>query len=185
MNIEFWRAIQDSDYQIPEGYTIEQLTETLMSNIGTPHEEMRELAYDILSEWVLSQRYTPDVLRSMIKRLIANLQVGLGEKGTDSVFTRSFSVLLLGETVNLDNEDRYLTGEEVHAIAEAALNYLRAERDTRKFVAEGKGWAQALRHGRYCFKDILRSPHFSEGERASISQTLKVTLGDEYREGDA
>jgi hypothetical protein len=175
MDAAFLTSIQDNDYQIPDSYTLEQLTEALFANIGTPNEEVREDVYDVLSEWILSQKYTADALRKIIKRLIANLQVGLGETKTDTVFTRSFSVLLLGETVNLDNDEPYLTREEVHGIAEAVLNYVREERDKRDFV-KGKGWAHAYKHVQYCLQDVLRSSHFSEDERQHILQAVNAIL---------
>lgn len=187
MDTAFLLSIADNDYQLPDQYSIEEVTGELLANIGIPDPEQRELVYDILSQWILDQRYSPDMLHSIIGQLISNLQVGLGERGTDSVFTRSFSVLMLGETVNLDNEVPYLTSEEVHGIAEAAYNYLRDEQDTREYV-EGKGFAQAREHGRYCFSDVLQSPHFSEEERATISQALEAIIpenGTDEEQGEA
>jgi len=177
MDTAFWSSIADNDYQFPDQYSIEDLTGELLANIGNPDSDQRELVYDILSQWILDQRYSPDMLRSLIEQLLRNLYVGLGEQGTDSVFTRSFSILLLGETVNLDNEVPYLTSEEVHAIADFALDYLRREQDKREFV-EGKGWAQALEHGQYCFSDIVASRHLSSAKVAIIRHELDAILMD-------
>ena len=178
MNTELWRWIQDNNYELPAGYALDQLTAELMANIGNPDSQMREFVYDILSQWVLDQRYAADDLRALIGQLLDNLQVGLGEQDTDTVFTRSFSILLLGEMVNLDNEVPYLSSEDVHAIAEMALNYLRGEQDTREYV-EGKGWAQAREHGRFCFSDLLPSRYFSDEERAILERELAAIMPDD------
>ncbi|MBX3085396.1 MAG: DUF2785 domain-containing protein [Anaerolineae bacterium] len=182
MDTAFLLSIADNDYQLPAQYSIEEVTGELLANIGIPDPEQRELVYDILSQWILDQRYSPDMLHSLIEHLLRNLYVGLGEQGTDSVFIRSFSVLLLGETVNLDNEVPYLTSEEVHAIADFALDYLRREQDKREFV-EGKGWAQALEHGQFCFSDLLASRQLSTAKIAIIRHELDAILTDKAGDG--
>ncbi|MFN8420932.1 MAG: DUF2785 domain-containing protein [Anaerolineae bacterium] len=172
IDAQFWRSIQEHDFAIPDGYALADLTAALIAQIGTPDADLRELTYDILSEWILSGKYTPADLRQLIAAFIANLQIGLGEKDTDSVFTRSFSVLLLGETINYDNEAEYLTQDEVQLIVAAVLDYQAREQDWRDQVG-GKGWAHAREHIKLCFTDILDSRYVSEMDKAHIEDILR------------
>ena len=146
MDKQFWKAIQENDCDIPEGHTLKSLTPELLSFLGNTDPELRDdLAYAILVEWVDHDLYTPDDLRQIIAELSANLEVGIGETGTDSVFLRTFSVLTLALIVYYDNKKSFLKSEEVEAILNKGLQYLAAEKDPRGYVPV-KGWAHALAH---------------------------------------
>jgi len=83
--------------------------------------------------------------RAIITGLSANLEVGIGETRTDSVFLRAFSVLTLALIVYYDNKKSFLKSDEVEVILDKGLQYLAAEKDLRGYVPV-KGWAHALAH---------------------------------------
>ncbi len=82
----------------------------------------------------------------MALQLLSNLSVGLGEQGTDTVFLRAFSALMLAEIVHQDNKRSFLNESDVRHILEQALAYYPAERDLRGYLP-GPGWAHAVAHG--------------------------------------
>src|SRR5262249_22182256 len=90
--------------------------------------------------------------------LAANLMHGLGERETDSIFLRTFSVLLLAEIVHYDNARQFLDQAEVRQLLELALVYLEAERDLRGWVPE-KGWAHSVAHTADLLYVLARSRH--------------------------
>jgi hypothetical protein len=146
MEITFWKSIQQNDFAIPEGYTVEQLTSELLSYLGSPDPELRDdFTLPILAYWMYRGHYPAVDLRMIIARLGENLTAGIGEDGTDSVFLRSFSALLLAEMVNFDNKHPYLEESEVRMLLLQALAYLGAEQDGRGYIS-GKGWAHACAH---------------------------------------
>jgi len=146
MDKQFWKTIQENDYNIPNGHTVKSLTPELLSSLGSADPELRDdLAYTILVEWVERDLYTPDDLRQIIAGLSANLDVGIGEAETDSVFLRAFSVLALALIVYYDNKKSFLKSEEIEAILDKGLQYLAEEKDPRGFIPV-KGWAHALAH---------------------------------------
>jgi len=146
MNKQFWKSIQENDCNIPEGHTVKSLTPELLSFLGSTDPELRdELAYAILVEWVEDNLYTPDELRQMIAQLSTNLETGIGETETDSIFLRAFSILALALIVYYDNKKSFLKPEEIDEILSNALQYLATEKDPRGYVA-GRGWAHALAH---------------------------------------
>jgi hypothetical protein len=146
MDKQFWKTIQENKYEVPEGHTVKSLIPELLSYLSSTDPEMRDdLAYAILVEWVDHDLYTPDDLKQIIADLCMNLEVGIGETETDSVFLRAFSVLTLALMVYYDNKKSFLKPEEVEAILDKGLQYLAAEKDPRGYVPV-KGWAHALAH---------------------------------------
>lgn len=146
MDKQSWKAIKENDYKVPEGHTAKSLTPELLGFLGSTDPELRdELAYAILVEWVECDLYAPDDLRQIIAGLSDNLEVGIGETETDSIFLRAFSVLALALIVYYDNKISFLKSEEIDAILNKGLQYLAAEKDHRGYVPV-KGWAHALAH---------------------------------------
>jgi hypothetical protein len=147
MDTTFWRAMSAAKYAVPDGYTVSDLTSELIGYLGSTDPELRdEFAHDILAHWVLNGVYSPADLRAMIGPMADNLTHGIGETGTDSVFLRAFSVLMLAAYVYYDNHKQpYLTEPEVQRLLEQTLTYFSAERDLRGHVP-GKGWAHSCAH---------------------------------------
>lgn len=167
----FWKSIQENDCNIPEGHTVKSLTPELLSFLGSTDPELRdELAYAILVEWVDGDLYAPDELRQIISDLSANLEIGIGETETDTVFLRAFSVLGLALIVSYDNKKSFLTSEEIAEILDKGLLYLAAEKDPRGYVPV-KGWAHALAHT----ADLLLV--LAESQHTDASQHLHILNG--------
>src|SRR5262245_41856238 len=93
----FWQSIVESDYTLPPDYTVADLTPELVEFLGSTDIDVRDpFGYMILAHWMIrDRRYSPTDLRNLAVQLVQNLTVGLGEKDTDSVFLRSFSILML------------------------------------------------------------------------------------------
>src|SRR5579885_2349601 len=148
MDNAFWQSILEANGALPADHDIHALTDELLDYLGSPDAHLRDgVAYPLLAQWVSEGRYSRDDLRAMATRLTTNLQAGLGEDGTESVFLRAFSVLMLAELIHQENKRTIFEFAEsdVRAILEAALAYLPAERDLRGYVP-GSGWAHAVAH---------------------------------------
>ena len=146
MDKQFWFSIRDDKFMPPAGHNVLALTEGLFSYLGSTDPELRDaIAYETFANWLDQDVYSPDEMRGYILRLLINLQEGLGERDTDTVFLRSFSALSLAEVVNHDNQEPFLDSDEVHNLLEKGLAYLEAEADPRGYVPD-KGWAHALAH---------------------------------------
>lgn len=143
---EFWISVAKNDYKIPEGYTLEDLTKTMFGYLGSTDPELRDdIAYTVYANFLKREMYTRDEIRAQVNELLANLDNGIGETETDSVFLRAFSVLFLAEIVHNDNKKPLLDGKQIQSILAKGLWYLDAEKDPRGHVP-GKGWAHALAH---------------------------------------
>jgi hypothetical protein len=85
------RAISAVSYSVPPGVTPRDVLSGLVSNLASPRSDVRELSFSVLGEWIGRGLYVDDELRDLARVLTTNLEVGIGEEATDSVFTRSFS----------------------------------------------------------------------------------------------
>ena len=146
MDKEFWASIAKNDYVIPAGHTLTELKETLFSFLGSTDPELRDdIAYIIYANWLKRKMFTKDEVHKHIKEFLANLDKSIGETESDSVFLRTFSVLLLAESVHNDNKKPLLEKDQIQNILSKGLWYLDAEKDPRGHIPV-KGWAHALAH---------------------------------------
>jgi hypothetical protein len=137
MDTAFLRAILEHDGAVPEGYSVQGLTPELLELLGAADMGRREGSLDVLSGWIYrgpGVYYSADELQGMGGQMAHNLTIGIGEQGTDSVFRRAFSALILGEIISADNRQAFLGEAQVHAWLEQGLLYLKSEQDRR-------GWA--------------------------------------------
>jgi len=160
----FLRFLVSADNALPQGQWVAELTPELLSWLGSADAELRdEFAYPILAAWIERGEYPPEELRAMARRMVDNLQVGLGEDGADSVFLRTFSALILMEIVSRDNAEPFLDEDEVLALLDHGLSYLRRERDLRGYVQD-QGWAHAVAHTADLLMMLARSRHIDTPE---------------------
>ncbi len=146
MDKAFWQSIKDADCAIPEDSSVEALTPELLSYLGSPDPVLREeLAYSILDAWIHRGYYSQAALWQMATQLQDNLRIGLGEGQSDTVFWRSFSLLILTEIIYHDLTHPTLSETEVRQVLEQALAYFEAEQDLRGYDLE-KGWIHAVAH---------------------------------------
>lgn len=143
---EFWVSIPKNDYVIPEGHTLADLTKTLFGYLGSTDPELRDdIAYIVYANWLKREMYSKEEIRNHANELVENLGKGIGETESDSVFLRTFSVLLLAEIVHNDNKKPLLDKEQIQSLLTKTLWYLDAEKDPRGHIPV-KGWAHALAH---------------------------------------
>jgi hypothetical protein len=153
---------------LPQGEWVRELTPELLSWLGSSDAELRDrFAYPILTAWIERGQYGPDELRGIAGQMLNDLGQGLGEAGTDSVFLRSFSALILMEVVARDNAEPFLDQADVHELLAGSLDYLRRERDLRGWV-EGPGWAHAVAHTADLLMMLSRSRHLGAAELAAL-----------------
>src|SRR5262249_42883138 len=107
--------------------------------------------------------------------LAANLMQGLGERETNSIFLRAFSVLVLAEIVHYDNARQFLDQAEVRQLLELALVYLEAERDLRGWVPE-KGWAHSVAHTADLLSVLARSRHLDSPDLRRLLDGISSKL---------
>ena len=129
----FWSGIAKNRFEVPAGESADALVLELSALLGSPDPELRDdFAYSIAAAWIYRDRRVSEKVRhELLMAWSANLHVGLGGTGSDTLFLRAFSALDLSLLAALDNQHPFLGDAEYAALLSAALAYLAGEKDLR------------------------------------------------------
>lgn len=154
------RKIVVNGYAVPEEVKEFTMVQKVVQVLGSTDPELRDdLGYDILQNWLVEQsRLTNEQLEDLLVYAISDemLLKQVGESGTDSVFLRSFSSLLIALLLIRDNRDQYLPESTFRILMNNLVNYCKQERDYRGYDEE-KGWAHAPAHVSDAIDECVRS----------------------------
>jgi hypothetical protein len=184
----FWKEIIDHDYAVPPGQSAPGLIEELSRYLGSPDRELRdEFAYYIPARWIYhDKRLAQPDLQRLLRLWTPNLEVGIGETGTDGVLLRSFSALDLSILAALDLEQPFLKDAEFNDLVAQALRYLAKERDVRGYD-ERVGWIHSTAHTADLLKFLSRNTKLKAADQAQIIQGIADKLeqaGSAYTHGE-
>jgi hypothetical protein len=173
----FWRAIQTNHYAVPEGESAAELAHELSGYLGSPDPELRDdLAYSILDVWIIERpQLSPQELIPFEEEWSANLKIGLGESGTDSVLKRSFSALMLSSIARRDLKTQFLGEVRYHALLNDAIFYLTNERDLRGYDVT-KGWIHSTAHTADLLKALAENDLLTQDDQHAILAAIAARL---------
>ena len=157
---------------------LDDLIEEMVLQIGSTDPILRdELIYTTFGKLVMENLLSESQLTMLLSTCLDENQLfyHVGEKGTDTVFTRSFSVLVIALLIEKDRERRFLKDEQVNDTIKACFRYLREEEDTRGFV-EAKGWAHSIAHGADALTEAVKHPVFRMESLTECLDVLEVCL---------
>lgn len=167
MSGAYWQQVHAAGLAVPTDRPLDDLTAELTRMLGDPDPATRDgTAYPTLTTW-LDRGVYDDLLSGLGDGMAIGLGVGIGESGTDTVFRRSFSGLVLGECIARDNRRPLLPGGKILEWGDRLAAWVLGERDLRGFVP-GKGWAHAVAHGADTLATLAASPHLATPELTVI-----------------
>ncbi len=95
MESAFWDRVVAEGHKVPADRPLADLTAELTTMLGSADPYLRDgIAFPTLATWV-AEGVFDDLLEGLGDGMTAGLSVGIGEDGTDTVFRRSFSALVL------------------------------------------------------------------------------------------
>jgi hypothetical protein len=175
MSASYWRQVQEADFEVPADRPLDDLTAELTRMLGSNDPVVRDrTAYPALATWT-SRGVYDDLLSGLGDGMAAGLTVGLGDPESDTVFRRSFSVLVLGECVARDNAAALVPPGKVLEWGDRVSTWYLRERDLRGYVP-GKGWAHAIAHGADAIGTLAESPHLGQNELTVLLDVLADRL---------
>ncbi len=167
------KGIIENKFNVPTGENTNELAKSMLRLIGTTDPYLRDdLIYIVFSKWILTDIYTNEQLRNFLLITVDDdhLFYGLGEENTDSVFTRSFSILIISVILLKHFEKPFLFSTDFGYIKERVFQYAKNEKDIRGYV-EGKGWAHSVAHLADCLDEIAKS---HESNRRDLLTVLTI-----------
>jgi len=171
MSGSYWNQVHAGGLAVPTDRPLGDLTAELTRMLGSADPADRDgTAYPTLATWIERGVYD-DLLTGLGDGMAEGLRVGVGELGTDSVFRRSFSVLVLAECIDRDNGRPLLPGGKVLDWGDRIATWLLRERDLRGWVP-GKGWAHAVAHGADALGTLAESPHLATPELTVVLDVI-------------
>lgn len=135
------------------------IIKSMLTYIGSTDSELRDqLIYSSFCKLVLDNQIEHGLLIELLACCLTDelLFKGVGENGTDSVFTRSFTTLLIALILYKDNQDDFLNQNMVHKVKDKLIDYIKIEEDLRGFVSD-KGWAHSIAHVADAFEQLVKS----------------------------
>ena len=153
---------------------LDALLEEMLQNIGTTDSELRDkLIYSTFSQLIIGNHLNKPQLLRMIEVCLddQHLFYKIGEKNTDSVFTRSFSSLVIDLILEKDMELNFLEKHIAKKAYKKTILYLQKEEDTRGFV-DGKGWAHSIAHGADLLTSTIKHHSFELSNTKECLDTL-------------
>ena len=175
MSGSYWKQVHADGLAVPSDRPLDDLTAELTRMLGSPDPALRDgTAYPTLATWVERGVYD-DLLGGLGDGMAAGLRVGIGESGTDSIFRRSFSALVLAECIARDNGRPLLPGGKILEWGDRLATWLLREKDVRGFVP-GKGWAHAVAHGADAIGTVAGSPHVATPELTVLLDVIADRL---------
>lgn len=149
------------------------IVKSMIEHIGTTDSELRDnLIYSSFYQLIREKNQVEHELLDELLDLCLNdlLFKGIGENGTDTVFTRSFTTLLIALILYRDNEDNFLSQDMILKTKDKLIDYINLEKDLRGFVSV-KGWAHSIAHVTDAVEELVKSPKI---EREYYLKILKV-----------
>ncbi|WP_105614770.1 DUF2785 domain-containing protein [Vallitalea okinawensis] len=183
-------TIKQNSYAIDDDMDEDFIIAEMIEFIGSTDSELRDdLIYMTFRTWIESGKLETSKTKGILEALLSDerLKYHIGEAGTDSVFTRSFSVLIIYSVLFYDDfKEKILTDEEIMHTYDQLITYLDEEKDCRGFVEE-KGWAHAMAHSGDTFSLLAKYEVLGEEELLNILHVIgsKIVTGEhEYVDGE-
>lgn len=172
----FWQNILENKGAVPENTSQAELTTELLGYLHSPDPEWRDkFAYQLLGHWIMSGDYDTETLTGFLDRWLTDLQVGLGETGTDTVLIRSFASLMLSILVYYDVTQSWLSENDYGRLFDATCAYFVAEKDLRGYDSE-KGWYHATAHTADVLKFLARDEKSTDKHLQKILDSIVTKL---------
>ncbi len=152
---------------------------SLMPNLRESDPELRDtLTYRILVELFMAHMLSAEEVAVLLDWAVSRdyLFYRIGDTDTDSVFARSFGVLIVAAIVEVDAADPRLSLSQIGRVIDAVVTYAHAEVDHRG-VVEGKGWAHAVAHAADALASCAQHPYATAGQRGTILDAVAHLAG--------
>jgi hypothetical protein len=177
------RRIRDNKDRINPDENIHNYVDLMLKYIGDTNFELRErLITSLLCNWIIDDYLTEEDIKKIFYTVIReeNLLHGIGKENDDSVYTRSFSVLLAACILFKHLQKSIFKQEEFVFIKDKLIEYYSLEKDFRGYH-EKNGWIHTAAHGADALGELALCIETDELVHKEILTVIKkVILNEGY-----
>lgn len=150
----------------------EVVLDAMILHIGSPNSDLREMVYRSFYMSIIHDQLDYETVKKLLDYSLKHLLFkGIGESGTDSVFTRAFTTILIAVIIHKDIEVDFLPKEKLTEVKNNIKKYIELEQDVRGYLPE-KGWAHSIAHVADTCDELIKSGKIAEVEYFSIIELL-------------
>ncbi|MGD6993697.1 DUF2785 domain-containing protein [Sutcliffiella horikoshii] len=155
----------------------DSMIDSMMKYIGSKDPILRDdLIYTNFAKLINGGIIPQSKMLNILERCLdeEHLLYKIGEENTDSVFTRSFSSLVVA--LILANDDgTFIDAKRLLEVKTTIFEYLNKEKDTRGFVVN-KGWAHSIAHGADMLTALVSHDQFQMNLLADVLKSIEACL---------
>lgn len=176
--------IKNNNCSIPIGTDKYALALEMLENIGSKDPELRdELILELLFDMIAENHLTDEEVKNLLELALSDkhLFYNIGKMEDDSVFNRTFTLLIIKAMLYRHNQNKnnLFTEEDIKRICTEIIKYTKQEKDTRGYV-EIKGWAHSTAHTADVFGEIAQCNEIKKPEILEILEAIKEKVCINY-----
>jgi hypothetical protein len=173
------RKIQENQYMVTDEQNPWDYVLQMLEYIGDTDSEFRdELIYNTLSEWIeVKEFFNEEQLKYILSILLdqEHLFYQIGSDGDDSVFTRTFSALVIVLVLIRHRKKALFRFDEFTEIKNKVIDYYTSEKDLRGYIQKSE-WAHAAAHGADVMDELVQCRECNEDTVKEILNAFKKML---------
>jgi hypothetical protein len=178
------QRMKKNQFELSEGEGVSDYISLMLQYIGDTDAELRDdLIYETFCEWICEKEYfNGEELLHILSILLdeKHLFYHIGNDEDDTVFTRTFSVLVIVLIIFQHRKKPFIAHDLFIKIKDNLIRYYEEERDLRGFLGE-KGWAHGAAHGADAMDELIQC---EESDEVVYQQVLgaiqKVLFNGKY-----
>lgn len=170
--------IKKNDFKVPDDLNVLDFALNMMEYVGDTDSEMRdELIYETFCEWADENVFTVEQFKQILNVSLDDnhLFFKIGEQGTDSVFTRTFSALIIVVVIYVHRMENFVSKEDLKIVENKIIKYMANEKDVRGYV-ENKGWAHSAAHTADVLDQLTQCSSIEKNDLEEILKVLKTKV---------
>ncbi len=173
------KRIRDNKYELNDNEKVMDFVKPMLKYVGDTDPELRDdLIYVTFCTWICEKEYLSNEQLSEILATILDekhLFFNIGHDEDDTVFTRTFSVLLIDVLLWRHRNNPYLDMDQFTKTKVSLIKYYNEEKDLRGYL-DNKGWAHGAAHGADAICELAQSKDNDETVLMDILKALQRVL---------
>jgi hypothetical protein len=173
------QAIASDNYKAPTRPELYPLILAMGIHTGSLDPELRDdLIYTTMATWIARDVFEAKDLKEILIVSLneQHLFLGLGERESDTVFTRTFSMLIVAAVLNAHRRHPFLPHNELQVIKHKLLRYLDGEKDLRGYIPV-KGWAHSAAHAADALDELVQCNALDADDVQEVLAAMRNMIG--------